>query len=464
MRFAENLVRTFVRRSLWITAILCFFLTLLVPVLLYYYDLQQYLAESSDMVHRFVDTDLCFRPKDLAENPKSRDAIGEHIAAFMEFGNLLDFKLWAKDGTLVYAFRDHASMGRTFPETRELAKTLATGTTSALTDPDGGGQHPDLKQYGNVVAMYAPVKVDGKVEGAVEVYRKAPRFRPLKEHIVLVVLVAVLIFLLLYLLLSGEFKKAASELIGKERKLESAYRSIGISYIDTIRSLIKALELRDMETEGHSERVVALSVYIGEKLHLSEQELDRLILGSYLHDIGKIGVPDAVLLKPGLLDPEERVAIQTHVPKGIEIIRDIAFLSPAAEVLLNHHERWDGNGYHTGLKGEEIPITARIFSLVDALDALTSNRPYRKALSFQEARDIIKEERGKHFDPSVVDVFLQIREQEIADIKGEISAHGIHHTVNSAVAHLLEVHSEASQPIPAALPLPLATPCTRRTT
>ena len=434
---AHKLLRTFFRRSFWITVILALILSVVVPLIIYRYHLHQYQVESAALLHRFIEKEICFSPHDLLENPKSLEATVSNINVFMEFGDLVEFKLWSADGTLIHAYRAQDLVGHRFPGNERLMETVRTGRTFVEIEDTRDSENLNLKEFGTLVEMYAPVLVDGKVKGAVEVYRKAPKFELLTGHIVLVVSIAVVIFLLLYMLLYGRFKAAATSLIDYDEKLQDAYRSLGLSYFDTIRSLIKALELRDMETEGHSERVVAVSLYIGERLGIPEDELDKLVLGSYLHDIGKIGVPDSILLKPGGLTPEEGAVIRSHVEKGLEIIGTIEFLRPAAEVVRYHHEKWDGSGYSAGLKGTEIPLAARIFSVVDVFDALISNRPYRSPISFEEAKAMILAGRGSHFDPQVVDVFMEIGREEFEALKKEIAGCGIHHTVNAAVENIL---------------------------
>lgn len=174
----------------------------------------------------------------------------------------------------------------------------------------------------------------------------------------------------------------------------------------------RALELRDRETQGHSERVVRLSLALGRRLGLQGQALDDLRYGALLHDIGKIGIPDSILLKPGPLTPEEWAIMRQHPQTAYDLLKDIPFLRRAVEILYAHHERWDGSGYPRGLKGEEIPLGARIFAVVDVWDALTSERPYRPAWSPQKARAYLQEQAGVLFDPQVVAVFLALLEEE----------------------------------------------------
>ena len=160
-------------------------------------------------------------------------------------------------------------------------------------------------------------------------------------------------------------------------QLQAAFQQIQQSYEDTLQALGTAIDLRDNETAGHSQRVCRYSLEIASAMGWQEKELGRLARGAYLHDIGKLGVPDAILLKQGPLTGEERKIMQRHSQIGFDLIKDIPFLADAAEIVLMHHERFDGSGYPKGLKGEEIPLGARIFAIADTLDAITSDRPYQ---------------------------------------------------------------------------------------
>jgi cyclic di-GMP phosphodiesterase len=194
-------------------------------------------------------------------------------------------------------------------------------------------------------------------------------------------------------------------------QLQTALQQIEHSYEDTLQALGAAIDLRDSETAGHSQRVCRYSLEIARAMEWSEKQLRSLARGAYLHDIGKLGVPDGILLKPGPLTADERKLMQQHVQLGFDLVKDIPFLADAAEILLMHHERFEGGGYPRGLKGEEILLSARIFAVADTLDAITSDRPYRRASSFQSARETITRLSGSQFDPQVVDVFLGIPEQ-----------------------------------------------------
>jgi len=193
-------------------------------------------------------------------------------------------------------------------------------------------------------------------------------------------------------------------------QLQAAVQQIQQSYEDTLQALGAAIDLRDNETAGHSQRVCRYSLEIARAMGWQEKDLGRLARGAYLHDIGKLGVPDGILLKPGPLTGEERKLMQRHSQIGFDLLKDIPFLSDAAEIVLMHHERFDGSGYPKGLKGEEIPLGARIFAISDTLDAITSDRPYQRASSFESAREVVRRLSGTAFDPQVVSVFLNLPE------------------------------------------------------
>ncbi|WP_448517745.1 HD domain-containing phosphohydrolase [Pseudothermotoga sp.] len=183
------------------------------------------------------------------------------------------------------------------------------------------------------------------------------------------------------------------------------------AYDETIEALAQAIDMRDAETFGHSKRVADLTVKIAKALGVEEEKLIHIRRGALLHDIGKLAVPDRILLKPGKLDEEEWKIMKMHPLYAQNMLSKIEYLQPASDIPLYHHERWDGSGYPFGLKGEDIPLSARIFAVVDVYDALSSDRPYRKAWTKQEAIDYIKNESGRLFDPKVVEVFLKMLEE-----------------------------------------------------
>lgn len=207
----------------------------------------------------------------------------------------------------------------------------------------------------------------------------------------------------------------------RTEKLKNTLKALEKSYLETLKVLVEALDVRDIETEGHSERVVEYTMLIAKNMGINDEKtLNNLKIGALLHDIGKIGIPDSILRKKGKLTIDEMKTMRAHVVLGHKIISSVDFLKGAADVVLYHHERWDGKGYPFGRKGESIPIGARIFAVADAFDAMIYDRRYRKAVSIREAMEEIKRESGRQFDPQVVKAFLDIPREELIRIRNEV--------------------------------------------
>jgi putative nucleotidyltransferase with HDIG domain len=194
----------------------------------------------------------------------------------------------------------------------------------------------------------------------------------------------------------------------RTKQIEAALKLVERSYEDTLEALGAAIDLRDAATEGHSRRVCRFALEIAKVLGLSETQRKTIAMGAYLHDIGKLSLPDGILLKPGPLTQEERAFMQQHVQTGYDLVKQIPFLAEAAELIRSHHERYDGSGYLRGLKAEQIPIGARIFAVADTLDAITSDRPYRKAQPFEDGFKVIHSESGRLFDPQITGAFFNL--------------------------------------------------------
>jgi putative nucleotidyltransferase with HDIG domain len=202
------------------------------------------------------------------------------------------------------------------------------------------------------------------------------------------------------------------------RDLSMAFRELQATYQTTLEALGSALDTRDVGTESHSKRVHGYSLAVAREYGVADRKaLTDILHGVLLHDIGKIGIPDAILLKPGPLTPEEWTIMRQHPVIGRRLLAKIPFLSGAVPIVYHHHEKWDGTGYPEGLKGDEIPLGARIFSVVDAFDAMTFDRPYSKAIPFEDAKAEIVRCSGSHFDPGVVDAFLRVPDARLADIR-----------------------------------------------
>ena len=213
--------------------------------------------------------------------------------------------------------------------------------------------------------------------------------------------------------LKDRYQYHLEELVAERTvELDKALEEVENSYRMTLKALVQALETRDFETHGHSERVVTFSLRLGYELGLEKEALRDLELGALLHDIGKIGVPDAVLRKPAKLNEDEWAKMKLHPQHGQKILRNIPFLEGAARIVGQHHERWDGEGYPFGLRGEDIDIGARIFAVVDAFDAMVSDRVYRKGCPYSEALEELERCAGTQFDPMIVEAFKAIPKED----------------------------------------------------
>jgi len=205
-------------------------------------------------------------------------------------------------------------------------------------------------------------------------------------------------------------------------RLRSTMQDLERSYDITLEAMGDALDLRDEETEGHSKRVTAYTIALAQAMGLESEELRTIARGAFLHDIGKIATPDSILLKPSRLSDEEMAIMKQHCERGYEMVRKIPFLRDAAEIVYAHQERFDGTGYPRGLRGEGIPLGARIFAIADSLDAMTSNRPYRKGTTFAAATLEIIQCSGTQFDPRIVDVFLAMPAETWTGLRNDIGS------------------------------------------
>lgn len=206
----------------------------------------------------------------------------------------------------------------------------------------------------------------------------------------------------------------------RTRELQLALGEIQSTYTSTLDALLNALDFRDNETQGHARRVVEYTMTIARELGLEGEILKTIEMGALLHDIGKIGIPDAILRKPGKLTDPEWVEMRRHVEYGYNMVKDIRFLREPAVIVLHHQERFDGTGYPGSLSGEAIHIGARIFAVADTYDAMTSDRPYRRALTYEDARAEIIRFSNSQFDPSVVESFLQLPRGMLFDIRSTV--------------------------------------------
>ncbi len=251
---------------------------------------------------------------------------------------------------------------------------------------------------GFVAYVGVPLIAKGQVKGVLEVFHRSPLY-PDEEWLNFLEALA---------------QQAAIAIDNAQlfENLQCSNLELMLAYDATIEGWVRALDLRDEETEGHTQRVTELTLRLAREMGLSEAELVHIRRGALLHDIGKMGISDRILLKPAALSEEEKAIMRRHPQYAYEMLRPIEHLRPALDIPYCHHERWDGTGYPRGLKGEQIPLAARIFAVADVFDALTSDRPYRPAWPREAALKHIRQQAGKHFDPRVVEVFLRMLEEE----------------------------------------------------
>ena len=267
---------------------------------------------------------------------------------------------------------------------------------------------------------WVPVRLDGRVIGAAVVWRDVSEIDAALRQIQMTTSALIaLAAALLWLVLRGVYVRSSRQIVSQSRALASALAETERTYDTTLQALSNALDVRDSETEGHSRRVVEYMELIIGELSIVHAQLPMLRRGALLHDIGKIGVPDNVLRKPGALSESEWTLMKRHPEHGARIIAQIPFLEEVSRIVRHHHERWDGKGYPDGLAGEAIPLGARIFAVADSFDAMTSDRPYRRAMSVEDACAEVARCRGTQFDPTVVAAFLRIPASRLDAIAAE---------------------------------------------
>ncbi|MCB0103956.1 MAG: GAF domain-containing protein [Anaerolineales bacterium] len=284
-------------------------------------------------------------------------------------------------------------------EVLEKGKTILT--TNAREDPRFE-QQASVAAYQLLSIICAPLKVKDNLIGVIYVDNRAQKGIFTDDELALI----------------STFANQAAVAIDNARLFDGLQESnaeLQEAYSATLEGWVRALDLRDKETEGHTQRVTVLTEKLAQKMGVTGDELMHLRRGALLHDIGKMGIPDGILLKPAALTHEERVLIQKHPVYAFEMLSPIRFLNPALAIPYCHHEKWDGTGYPRGLSGENIPLAARIFAVIDVWDALVSDRPYRKGLAPSDVKEKIRQDAGTHFDPQVVEAFLNLDDMTLKD-------------------------------------------------
>jgi putative nucleotidyltransferase with HDIG domain len=330
--------------------------------------------------------------------------------------DILSVKVWRPDGVLAWTNVAPERMGKKFPLSHHLGHVLQTRKAEANIETLNAAENAAEFRSGihRALEVYAPVFDGGYVIGAFEIYADSSRVEASiaqKKHVIWLATFAVFALLwgLLVLLVRGAssmLRRQTDQLRKRSKDLMAAYAKLEESSLQAIESLNATVEAKDPYTAGHSVRVQRIAVAIGEELELPKERLDPLRLAALLHDIGKLAVPDSVLTKPAKLTDEEFELIKRHCEDGARIVGKFGPLRETVPIIRHHHERWDGSGYPDRIAEGEIPLEAAVVGLADAWDAMTTDRPYHRALTLEEAFAEVRKGRGTQFAPAVVDAFL----------------------------------------------------------
>jgi putative nucleotidyltransferase with HDIG domain len=377
-------------------------------------------AAVSQYVDGVLGRDLVHGNRIAVDRAPSVDA----LARVHSRSDILSVKVWRPDGVLAWTDTDRGRIGHGFKVSGHLHEALAGNGEADLEDLGDEGEQAGERAAGikRALEVYAPIRSDdGKqIVGAFEVYADAkPLEAAISERRNQIWAVIGVVFFALLLALALLARTASNTLRRQTRMLQEhsaalteSYDALEQSTLDAIESLNATVEAKDPYTAGHSARVQGLALALGNELELPNEELDALRLGGLFHDIGKIAIPDAILLKPGKLTADEFERMKDHSAEGARIVGKLGRLHPIVPIVRHHHERWDGKGYPDGLAGQDIPLLAAIVGLADAWDAMTTERPYAPALDLGEALDEIRRGTGTQFAPAVAQAMLRLHELE----------------------------------------------------
>jgi putative nucleotidyltransferase with HDIG domain len=364
----------------------------------------------------------------IVVGPAAQDVVHTSLAARSD---ILSVKVWRPDGVLAWTNLAPERIGTKFQMSENLTEVIEHGQARAEIEEPGSDSAETVAEaqlgHDHLLEVYAPVVDGGYTIGAFEIYADPSRVESAitaKKHVIWLATFGVffIVWALLVLLVRGASKmlRGQTEQLRKRSKdLMAAYARLEESSLEAIESLNATVEAKDPYTAGHSLRVQRIAVAIGEQLDLSKERLDALRLGALFHDIGKLGVPDALLTKPGDLSDNEFALLRRHSEEGARIVSKFGPLRATVPMILHHHERWDGTGYPYGIAGETIPLEAAIIGLADAWDAMTTDRPYHRALSLEDAFAEVRAGRESQFAPMVVDAFFTAQRKGAAGLRPE---------------------------------------------
>lgn len=361
-----------------------------------------------------------------------RRLAGDEFHRQMRRGIASDFfsfwRIWSRDRRILY------SSNRSLPGAHDKveAELLRAGAGKTVVRETGfiliegaGSSQTQRKPY---LEIYAPIKIDGRIAGVFETYSDLTpvnnRIRQLNMYSIALLCGSLVV---LWLILSGVVKRASETIVRQNSDLRmfagrqaASLAELEENYLGTLRSLASTIEARCAYTSGHSQRARDLSIKIGAFMGLSPSQLDRLGAAAILHDIGKVGTPEAILNKDSSLSAEEWETMREHPAVGARIVESAPFLAHLAPIIRGHHENFDGAGYPDGLAGREIPLEARILAVADAFDALTSNRAYRGELTAPEAMGRLAAASGSHFDPDVMAAFARMHDDDLRGGRSDV--------------------------------------------
>jgi putative nucleotidyltransferase with HDIG domain len=381
------------------------------------------------------EEDVFQRPLATEERELLEIIVSFHFSIY----NVVRTQFFDTKGTIVFSY-DESEIGRRIDPASEdgLAAALTGNSYAARTDVVGDSRYAALGAFASyapgasanpaagdhehatasgapapalfhTLETWVPVREGDKLIGAAVVWRDLSSIdRALRQMQMSTSTIIALAALLLWLVLRGVYVRSSRQIMSQSQALGAALAETERTYDTTLQALSNALDVRDSETEGHSRRVVEYMELIIAQLPVAPDHLATLRRGALLHDIGKIGVPDNVLRKPAALSDAEWVVMKRHPEHGARIISQIPFLEDVSRIVRHHHERWDGKGYPDGIAREAIPLGARIFAVADSFDAMTSDRPYRRAMSVKDARVEVARCRETQFDPAIVDAFVSV--------------------------------------------------------
>lgn len=363
-----------------------------------------------------IQPELSITETGKAVSKSKIDSLNKKLQLFIEDNNIIEIKVINKARNIIYS-NNSDLIGKTIISDKNISDAFRNKQFYVLSNTldDVNGKNNKLV----FVRMYLPIISANDVIGVYEIIMSYDNIRKhiidVNKRIILIILSGLLmLYLLLIRIVHGASKRLIQqneELHTKTLELEDSYIKLNSAYKNTVLALSNAVDARDSYTAGHTERVARLSVKIGRLLNLSNEQLINLELAALFHDIGKIGVSDSILNKPGSLTSEEFHKIMDHPSIGVTILKNIDFLEKTLPIILHHHEKFGGGGYPYGLKRDEIPIEARIIAVSDTYDAITSDRPYRKGKSSEYAVAEIKKFKGLQFDEKVVQAFLKAVDQ-----------------------------------------------------